>query len=288
MYTITGITGKVGGALARKLLEAEQPVRAVVRDAAKGQAWANKGCEVAIAEMEDVDALAQAFAGSEAVFILPPSEFDPEPGYPEAQKVIDAVVAALKAARPVRVLCLSTIGADATENNLLTQRTMMEEALSTLSIPVTFLRPGWFLENSLWDVASARDEGLIRSFLIPADKPFAMVATEDIGRTAAELIQQVWTGTRVVELEGPARVSPNDLAKAFANALGHPVRVEIVPRDTWETLFRGQGMKNPLPRMRMLDGFNEGWIDFPGNGDLALKGIVSAETVIGNLVKSAS
>jgi NAD(P)H dehydrogenase (quinone) len=91
-----------------------------------------------------------------------------------------------------------------------------------------------------------------------------------------------------VELEGPARVSPNDLAKAFANALGRPVRVEIVARDTWETLFRGQGMKNPLPRMRMLDGFNEGWIDFPGNGDLALKGTVSADTVIGDLVKSNS
>ena len=288
MYTITGITGKVGGALARKLLEAGQPVRAVVRDEAKGKAWADKGCEVAIAEMEDAKALAQAFAGSEAVFILPPSEFDPEPGYPEAQKVIDAVVTALKAARPARVLCLSTIGADASEDNLLTQRTMMEAALSALSIPVTFLRPGWFLENSLWDVASARDEGVIRSFLIPADKPFAMVATEDIGRTAAELIQQDWTGKRVVELEGPARVSPNDLAKAFAKVLGHPVIVEIVPRNTWETLFRGQGMKNPLPRMRMLDGFNEGWIDFPGNGDLALKGAVSAETVIENLVKSAS
>jgi hypothetical protein len=91
------------------------------------------------------------------------------------QKVIDAVVAALKTARPARVLCLSTIGADATQNNLLTQRTMMEEALSTLSIPVTFLRPGWFLENSLWDAASARDEGVIRSFLTQADKPFAMV-----------------------------------------------------------------------------------------------------------------
>ena len=288
MYSITGITGKVGGTLARKLLEAGQSVRAVVRDAAKGQPWADKGCEVAIAGMEDAEELAQAFAGSEAVFILPPSEFDPEPGYPEAQKVIDAVIAALKAARPARVLCLSTIGADASENNLLTQRTMMEEALSTLSIPVTFLRPGWFLDNSLWDVASARDEGVIRSFLMPADKPFAMVATEDIGRIAAELIQQGWTGKRVVELEGPARVSANDLAKAFANAIGHPVRVEIVLRNTWETLFRGQGMKNPLPRMRMLDDFNEGWIDFPGNGDLALKGMVSADTVISNLVKSAS
>ena len=36
--------------------------------------------------------------------------------------------------------------------------------------------------------------------------------------------------------------------------------------------------------MRMLDGFNEGWIDFPGDGNPALKGIVSTETVIGNLV----
>jgi uncharacterized protein YbjT (DUF2867 family) len=286
MYTITGITGKVGGILARKLLEAGQAVRAVVRDAAKGQAWADRGCEVAIAEMEDAEAMAKAFAGSEAVFILPPSEFDPEPGYPEAQRVIDAVVAALKAARPVRALCLSTIGADAREDNLLTQRTMMEVEVSTLSIPVTFLRPAWFLDNALWDVASARDEGVIRSFLTPADKPVAMVATEDIGRTAAELIQQDWTGKRIVELEGPARTSPNDLARAFANALGHPVRVEIVPRDTWETLFQGQGMKNPLPRMRMLDGFNEGWIDFPGNGDLALKGTVSVDTAISNLVKS--
>jgi uncharacterized protein YbjT (DUF2867 family) len=167
MYTITGITGKVGGTLAGKLLVARHPVRAVVRDAAKGQAWAVKGCEVAIAEIEGASALAQAFAGSEAVFILPPSEFDPEPGYPEAQKVIDAIVAALKAARPARVLCLSTIGADASENNLLTQRTMLEEALSTLSIPVTFLRPGWFLENALWDVTSARDEGVIRSVFLP-------------------------------------------------------------------------------------------------------------------------
>jgi NAD(P)H dehydrogenase (quinone) len=36
MYVVTGITGKVGGALARTLLAAGQPVRAVVRDATKG------------------------------------------------------------------------------------------------------------------------------------------------------------------------------------------------------------------------------------------------------------
>ena len=38
--------------------------------------------------------------------------------------------------------------------------------------------------------------------------------------------------------------------------------MKVVPRESWDALFRSQGMKNPVPRMRMLDGFNEGWIEF--------------------------
>jgi uncharacterized protein YbjT (DUF2867 family) len=36
MYAITGITGKVGGALARALLADRRPIRAVIRDIEKG------------------------------------------------------------------------------------------------------------------------------------------------------------------------------------------------------------------------------------------------------------
>jgi NAD(P)H dehydrogenase (quinone) len=287
MYAITGITGKVGGTMARALLAAGQPVRAVVRDAKKGEVWAALGCEIALAEMEDTAALTKAFTGATAVFILPPSEFDPEPGYPEAQKVIDSVVAALTTARPKRVLCLSTIGGDAVHDNLLSQRTMMERAVMALGMPLTILRPGWFIENALWDVPSARDSGVIHSFLQPPDKPFPMAATQDVGRVAAELIQEDCPDTRVVELEGPRRVSPNDLAGAFASALGKPVRVEPIPRDTWEALFRSQGMKNPMPRIRMLDGFNEGWIEFQDMGSKAIKGRIDVDAVIATLVAGA-
>jgi UrcA family protein len=96
-------------------------------------------------------------AGSTAVFILPPSNFDPSPGFPEAQAVISAVTRALRASTPARVVCLSTIGAQAPQLNLLTQRTLMEQALSTASCPVTFLRPAWFIENSQWDIARAKE-----------------------------------------------------------------------------------------------------------------------------------
>src|SRR5258705_4433413 len=127
MYAITGITGKVGGALARTLLAARESVRAVVRNAGKGRPWAEKGCEVALAEMEDAGTLTSAFKEVDGVFVLPPSEFDPAPGFPEACAVINAVKTALEATRPRRVVCLSTIGAQATKPNLLTQRTLMEQ-----------------------------------------------------------------------------------------------------------------------------------------------------------------
>jgi NAD(P)H dehydrogenase (quinone) len=283
MFAITGITGKVGGALARALISAGQPVRAVVRDAGRAQAWADKGCEIAVARMEDAVSLASAFRGAEGVFVLPPPEFDPAPGYPEARRVIDAVRMALWRARPARVVCLSTVGAQAKEENLLTQRTLMENALRSLPMPVAFLRPAWFMENAAWDVAAARDEGVLHSFLQPLGRPLPMVATDDVGQVAARLLQQSWQGVRQVELEGPSRVAPADIALALARILDRPVRAEAVPRARWETLFVAQGMKHPVPRMRMLDGFNEGWIRFEDAASV-IKGSVGLETVLRALV----
>ena len=74
--------GKVGGELARTLLAAGQPVRAIVRDVRKGKEWATLGCDLALAEMEDASALTTTFSGAAAVCILPPPEFDLEPNYP--------------------------------------------------------------------------------------------------------------------------------------------------------------------------------------------------------------
>jgi NAD(P)H dehydrogenase (quinone) len=160
--------------------------------------------------------------------------------------------------------------------------------LQELTIPVTFLRPAWFMENFAWDVASARDHGVIASFLQPLDKPVPMIATADIGRVAAKLIQEDWLGSRVVELEAPRRITPNEAAATFARILGRTVRAEIVPRGTWEDLFKSQGMKNPEPRIRMHDGFNEGWIEFERGQAGSIKGGVALETVLRGLIEGTA
>jgi NAD(P)H dehydrogenase (quinone) len=284
MFAITGITGKVGAAVARSLLSDDQTVRAVVRDRSKGAAWAHLGCDIAVADMSDTAALTAAFEGTEGVFVVLPPVFDPAPGFPEAARFINSLGAALARAKPAKVVALSTVGADAPQPNLLNVLSRMEEALGSLPMPVTFLRAAWFMENAAWDIASAKS-GLIQSYLQPLDRPIPMVSTDDVGRAAAELLKERWEGKRVVELEGPQRVSPNALAAAFAKVLGTPVRAEAVPRDRWESIFRTQGMKNPTPRMQMIEGFNAGWIDFPDRGAHARKGSISVDQAIAALIQ---
>jgi uncharacterized protein YbjT (DUF2867 family) len=285
MFAITGISGQVGGVVARTLLAAGKNIRAVVRDTAKGETWARQGCNVALAAMDDPDTLRGAFAGMEGVFVLLPPNFDPSPGFPESRRIIAALRQALESARPQQLVVLSTVGAQATSENLLTQLSLMEQALGTLPLPVTFLRPAWFMENAAWDLPPARDQGVIPSFLQPLGRKIPMVGTADVGRVAAELLQDSRKGNRIVELEGPRPVSPNDIAAGYAQLLGRAVSARAVPRETWEALFRSQGMHNPMPRMRMLDGFNEGWISFEHD---TLKGRIELLTVLRGIIERSS
>lgn len=283
MFVITGITGKVGSIAARTLLDAGQQVRAVVRSEEKGTQWRARGCEIVVmSEADDGDALAQAFAGATGVFLMNPPNYDSAPDFADSRRRAEASAKAITAAQPGRVVLLSTVGAQATEFNLLNWARFYESGLATTGVPVAFLRAAWFMENASWDVPAARD-GRFHSHLQPLDHAIDRVSVKDIGRVAAELLQETWTGARTIELAGPAKYSANDEAAGFAAALGHPVEAVVVPRDGWEAQFRGQGMQHPNGRIRMLDGFNEGWIDFERNGTEQRRGTVTFDTVLREL-----
>ena len=191
MFVITGITGKVGGDVARGLLSKGQKVRAVVRDRAKGNQWAALGCEVSLATIDDAAALAEAFREAEGVFLMTPPNFDPEPGFPDAKLNAAAIRAAIEEARPAKVVFLSTVGAHVSEPNLLNNSGITEAMLRNVSIPVALLRAAWFMENAAWDVESAK-QGVVRSFLQPLAHKIPMVSTKDIAKTVAEILEERW------------------------------------------------------------------------------------------------
>jgi len=176
------------------------------------------------------------------------------------------------------------VGAQASQQNLLTQLGLMEQELAELPLSTAFIRAAWFIENAAWDIASAQEHGVIPSYLQPLNRAIPMIATADVGKTAATLLQETWSGKRIVELRGPEDVSPNQLAAAFARLLGHEVTAYEVPRSDWNKLFIAQGMQNPLPRIQMLDGFNEGWITFAGEPNEQRQGVLTLDSVLHTLI----
>jgi len=125
---------------------------------------------------------------------------------------------------------------------------------------------------------------VVKSFLQPLDKRFPMIATRDVGQVAAELLQEQWNGRRVVEIEGLSRIAPNQIARGLASLMNRDVRMQLVPRKTCESTFRSAGMKNPIPRIQMLDGFNEGWIEFESGASGSRKTSTSLQEVLGHLI----
>jgi len=286
MYAVMGLTGQVGSAVANHLLAQGKQVRGIVRSPEKAAAWSARGVELAVADYSDPAALSAAFSGVDGVFAMIPPYFAPSPDFREVRAVISALHTALHKALPGRVVYLSSIGAQQTSGiGLITALHMLEESLDTLPVPTAALRAGWFMENSAWDVAPAREQGKLYSFLQPLDHSFALVATEDIGQAAAQTLLEDWTGHRRIEVAGPRRYSPQDIAAAFSVALGKPIEGVVVPRDTWTAMFVAQGTEEErtIPRVEMLDAFNSGWIDFGVPGTEKFTGTTKLETVIQDL-----
>ena len=286
MYAVMGLTGQVGSAVANHLLAQGKQVRGIVRSPEKAAAWSARGVELAVADYNDPAALSAAFSGVDGVFAMIPPYFAPSPDFREVRAVISALHTALHKALPGRVVYLSSIGAQQTSGiGLITALHMLEESLDTLPVPTAALRAGWFMENSVWDVAPAREQGKLYSFLQPLDHSFALVATEDIGQAAAQTLLEDWTGHRRIEVAGPRRYSPQDIAAAFSVALGKPIEGVVVPRDTWTAMFVAQGTEEErtIPRVEMLDAFNSGWIDFGVPGTEKFTGTTKLETVIQDL-----
>ncbi|SFI50321.1 Uncharacterized conserved protein YbjT, contains NAD(P)-binding and DUF2867 domains [Paenibacillus sp. UNC496MF] len=287
MYTIMGVTGQVGGAVARNLLAEGHQVRAVLRDERKADDWKALGAEVAFADYRDAAALETAFAGSDGAFVLLPPLFYPEAGFPETHAFAKAIGTALQAAGTPKFVALSSVGAHRDRGlGIIESLHIFERELGRLPMPGAFLRAAWFMENALWDIAPARERGAIAHSLYPLDRKIPMISTADIGAIAAKTLRQRWSGTRRLELEGPAAYSPADLAAALAALLNRDVRAEAIPRAEWAEAFIGQGAPEDRlgGRLAMLDGFNSGWIDFERTGTESVKGEVSLAEALRKLL----
>ena len=281
MFAVMGITGNVGGTIADTLLQHGKQVRGIVRDAAKAQAWQDKGVEIVTSDYDDH--LTAALSGVEGVFVMIPPNMVPEPGFPDSVVRIAAIKKAILAIKPPRAVFLSSWGSEKTSGlGLIAPNRILEQELGNTGVPSAFLRPAWFIENLVYSLSAARSTGNYFSLYHPLDRPYAMVATKDVGRIGAQTLLQDWQGNRVIEISGPISYSSKDAAAALGAAIGRPIAAVAVPRDSWVDTLAQNGM--PADRsgayIEMVDGLNSGWIGFGVPGTEQTKGTTDLVTTV--------
>ena len=288
MFTVMGITGNVGGAVAENLLAAGKKVCGVVRNAEKAKSWGDRGVELMESAYDDAAGLSRAFAGAEGVFAMIPPDFAPAPGLPNQKRTIAAIREALELAKPGKAVFLSSIGSEQPSGlGLITATHLLEQATRTLPIPVAYLRAGSFMENWLGALDYIRSTGEMAFFYAPLERKCPLVATRDIGLAGAKVLQDSWTGERVIEVNGPeGGTDLHEVAAAFGRAVGRDVKAVQLPEAAWQGVLEGMGM--PADRTglytEMVKGFNSGWIHFGNSGVETFHGPTTIEAFAQDVV----
>jgi uncharacterized protein YbjT (DUF2867 family) len=280
MYLVMGITGNVGGATARHLQKQGKQVRALVRNREKAAKWADQGVELVDGDWNDATAIATALKGIEGAFVMLPTVWAPSPDYREARDLIANYVEALTKVVPLRVVALSSMGANRTSGlGMITALSLLEQGFRSLPSPVAFVRAGGFFENFLFGLQAAQG-GTLPVFYNPTNRKSTMVATDDIGAQVANLLTgPVWSGHRVIELG--SMVSTDEVAEQLGEVLKRDVTAFAVPRAGWAEAFEQFGVPrgHTGPAEEMFESVNAGWMDIGITGTEHIAGSTSARDV---------
>jgi uncharacterized protein YbjT (DUF2867 family) len=222
MHVVLGASGNTGRVVAQNLLSHQQKVRVVGRDAAHLQSHAAQGAETFIADVTDAAALTKAFQNADSAYVMIPPDPTGNDPLAYAERAGDAIATALKNAGVKNVVVLSSFGADKSQGTgPVLGLYKLEQKLNQLDgANILFLRPGYFMENTLAQVNVISTMGFVAGPVRP-DLKLPMIATRDIGAFAAEaLLRLEFRGKQTQELLGQRDISYNEVAEIIGKAIG--------------------------------------------------------------------
>ncbi|GKS64146.1 NmrA family protein [Nitrospira sp.] len=249
MFVVVGATGNTGSAVVETLLGKKQPVRIVVRSADKGASWKTKGAEVAVASLDEVSALAKAFAGANSVYLMVPPNYGATAWLSDQQALMDRAAEAVKMSGVNHVVFLSSIGGHLPDGTGPIRAVHYGEGKLRTSVrDLTILRPPYFMENWAPVIEAAKAQGALPTFIAPQAK-IPMISTKDIGRIGAEQLLSGGKGHRIVEIAGPEEYCPDDVAAALGQILGKTVTAQQAPLSAVVPTFKSFGLSDEAARL---------------------------------------
>lgn len=224
VIVVTGATGRVGHLVVESLVTAGHSVRAVGRTANKLEALSAVGAEVRPGSYDDRAFLASVFKGARAAFVLTPVDISAEDVNGVQHKVIEGLVGAIRESGITHVVFLSSWGAELSKRvgGIIGCHWFEQQLDKIPNLNVVHLRPVWFMENFIWNIALIKMAG-INGLAIRADAAFPMIATPDIATVAVDYLAKLdFKGRHVRYLNGPRDYSMTEVTRALGASVGKP------------------------------------------------------------------
>lgn len=265
MYVITGATGHTGHIAATRLLERGKKVRVLGRSTDRLNKLASLGAEPFVSDLADQQALATAFAGAEAVYVMiPPDPASSDPrGYQD--RITDAMAAAIEQNRVKHVVVLSSIGADKKDKTgpIVGLRVLEDRLKGIAGLNTLAIRAGYFMENTLPQAAVIQQMGVTGGPLNP-DLKLPMIATRDIGAFAADaLLNRDFSGFQTRELLGERDIDMNEVTTILGRAIGQPdLHYRQLTPEQFQGALTQMGMSRQVADLlvEMSKGLNSGHV----------------------------
>lgn len=234
---VTGATGGQGGSVARFLLAAGFPVRALTRspDSDKAKALADAGAQVVAGDLADRASLDRALSGCDGVFGVTSfwEHFTAEEGH--GTNLIEAVADA-----GVDFFVFSTLpnAYELSGHELPVPhfdiKAKLEQKARETDVPTAFVHVAFYYENFLGFFPPQRQDDGSYAFGFPqGDTPLAAVAVEDLGGVVVPMFEnaEAYAG-KVVGVVGDD-LPPAEYAGSMSAVLGQRVAYNYIPREVF-------------------------------------------------------
>lgn len=248
LYLVTGATGVTGGYAINSLLSADASIRALVpREDERSEALKQRGGELFVGDINDFRMVQKALEGVTGAYFC----------YPISEGIVKATAQFAQAAKEQEVGSIvnmsQVIAREDAKSNASLQHWIAERVFDWSGIPVTHIRPTFFLEW-LFYMAPMIQAGTI--YAPYGSGKTALISGEDQGRVIAAILQEPAPHIgKVYPLYGPTEYTFAEIAQVIGRTLGRTIAYQQVP---FQMMIEGiEARSSGVKRNSSMNGYAE-------------------------------